>query len=177
MNIIFPGFHPQWLQNKRHTHFYKQFTNEKYSIDYIQLQNIPNLLYTCMKWLQFLLNSYTLNMTEHSLSRLKTYINKKSRCNTYTELLPSEYQQLKNIDEFIFNQFGNIQIVEIGLNEQKYVCKLAFVCHFPDTKRVAYICIGMDGGVKTVYVTPTFKHRNGYNRKGNIEQLSIKDLE
>lgn len=101
-------------------------------------------------------------MRTHSIrNRLKQYINKPSRDRTYVEVLPTEVDELRNQLSTLMTH-DDLRLVEVGLNRQEEICKMAFTTTLASSGRVVFLCIGMDGGLKTFYVTPKFKYRENY---------------
>lgn len=101
-------------------------------------------------------------MRTHSIqNRLRTYINKPSKNGKYIEVLPIEVDELKNLPQLMHHE--DLRLVEVGFNRQKEICKLAYTTILKSSGRTVFLCIGAgDGGLKTFYVTPTFKYRAKY---------------
>ena len=99
----------------------------------------------------------------HSIrNRLARYINKPSRDKTYLEVLPVEVDELTNgLPTLMAHK--DLRLVEVGINRQEEICKMAFTTTLTSSGRVVFLCIGMDGGLKTFYVTPQFKYREKYS--------------
>jgi hypothetical protein len=55
--------------------------------------------------------------------------------------------------------------VEVGFNEFYEICKIGLVFKLP-TSRYLFLCIGMDLGLKTFYITHNFKDRQFYKSNG-----------
>ena len=97
----------------------------------------------------------------HSMkNRLKLYVNKKSKNGKYIEVLPIEVKELQNLSQLL--TYSDLQVVEVGFNRQKQICKIGYTTTLRSSGRVLFMCIGMDGGLKTFYVTPSFKWRKKY---------------
>ena len=153
---------------------YKYLTQEVMRINY---QTIYDWDRTCPAFVSFKNNvrnyipemKQNVELTYHLKKRLESYIYQKSRHGTYIELLPNEFDYICNI-QYWFN--NNEKLVQIGWNDTKQICKLGFTHMFPKhiSNRVLFLCIGTDGGVNTVYVTPQFKHRYSCN------ELKLKDV-
>lgn len=67
-----------------------------------------------------------------------------------------------------------IELVEIGFNNDFWICKIAFVVRLNKVlsqqsadDRHMYICLGADANIKTCYVTPGFKYRQTYRHKNS----------
>ena len=97
----------------------------------------------------------------HSMEeRLQKYVNKKSRCGKYIEVLEEEVPELTNTSNLLLSD--RLLPVELGFNRRGQVCKVAYTVPLKPN-RVAFLCIGVaDGGLKTFYVNPTFKWRAKY---------------
>jgi hypothetical protein len=101
-------------------------------------------------------------MRTHSIqNRLRSYVNKPSRDKTYIEVLPTEVHELKHELPSLMAH-ADLRLVEVGLNRQEEICKMAYTTKLATSGRVVFLCIGMDGGLKTFYVTPQFKYRETY---------------
>ena len=121
-------------------------------------------------------------MRTHSIkNRLNSYVNKLSRDKTYIEVLPTEVDELRHKLPTLMTH-DDLQLVEVGLNRQQEICKMAYTTTLSSSGRVVFLCIGMDGGLKTFYVTPTFKYRDMYtysdrtmttNIEGKMEQKKM----
>lgn len=72
---------------------------------------------------------------------------------------------------------GHFKIVEVGFNAYNEICKFGIVLLSPmylndrsitwgnlevSSKRVMFLCIGLDRGLKTMYITPGYKERTMY---------------
>lgn len=102
----------------------------------------------------------TLRLTNHLQNRLHSYIDKPSRCGKYTELYPIEFNSIVNINKW-FDASAAL-IVEVGWNQWRDICKVGFVVQLTATGRYLFLCVGADRGIKTMYVTPDYKHRTSY---------------
>ena len=102
-------------------------------------------------------------MRTHSIrNRFVNYINKPSRNGKYIEVLPCEVDELKNLPQLMQHQ--DLRLVEVGLNRQQEICKVAYTTKLNSSGRTVFLCIGAgDGGLKTFYVTPEFKYRTTYH--------------
>ena len=118
-----------------------------------------------------------LRITRHLQDRLRGYVNCLSRCGTYFELLPQEYDYLQNLRQTLLSQ--KLYLVQVGFNCRLEICKLAWVTQFPEnvSGRWLFLCVGTDGGIKTLYVTPEYKHRKKYQEFGNIRTWEFSDLQ
>lgn len=120
----------------------------------------------------------------------------------YIELYESEAKFLKN-PKHLVNHLKNAECVEIGLNKYGKVCKVSFVLdlveHFPflysdrdvtdsmddvierfnkftvkDKSRFLFLCVGVDGGIKTVNITPRRKIKESYG--GVVKYLTLNEV-
>lgn len=138
---------------------YKAATREVCRVDYLTLQHIhPHKLFEFDKWEKTLCVRNTFHVAEE---RLKPYVDKISRCGRYKELMQEEYDQI--IDTKLEDQITNrvAKLVELGFNQMGEICKAAYVYQL-QSRRMLFFCLGMDHGLKTLYVTPQFKHREHY---------------
>lgn len=101
-------------------------------------------------------------MRTHSMrNRLNNYINKLSKNGKYIEVLPEEVGELKKLPQLMAHD--DLQLVEVGFNRQDQICKVAYTTKLHSSGRTVFLCIGAgDAGLKTFYVTPTFKYRDKY---------------
>lgn len=139
-----------------------------------------------------------LRWTTHLSDRLRTYRGKDSRCGTYVELNESEASVLMHrvnaqawLDERL-RAPPQFAVVELGLNRDNRICQVRLVLNSPDpsnrdqdadalefefeqtNNRVMFVCVGMDRGVKTAYITPGYKGR-AKSRDG-IDSVTSKDV-
>ena len=80
----------------------------------------------------------------------------------HVEVTPEEFDFINTVSLETFIHNWEAKLVEIGFNKYGEICKAAYVLHLP-SKRVLFFCVGMDNGLKTLYVTPEFKHRDSYH--------------
>jgi hypothetical protein len=125
--------------------------------------------------------------TDHKIQRLLSYVNSLSRCGTYIEVLPEEAKHLDNIAQWLPRKCREVdalkkplcRVVELGFNSNREICKIAVTIDIstmsqkPPGSRVLFVCLGMDGGIKTMYVNEGFKHRAYY--AGDVEYLDSTD--
>lgn len=118
-----------------------------------------------------------LRITRHLLERAREYENKHSRCGTYIELFSEERQLIEQLQHRLCAN-SLYKIVEIGLNGDKNVCKIALLLPFSqwldddkESKRKLFLLIGCDGGVKTFYTVPDRKWRYRYHMDVGIAPL------
>lgn len=112
-------------------------------------------------------------LTRHWMERIDAYTNRPSLCGTYTEVLPAEVEILRTINAKLYNMEqqqwdDTVDVVEIGFNFKRQICKIAFTVQLDTTenkgdeneqnKRVLFICMGVNGGFKTFYIIPNKKH-------------------
>ena len=97
----------------------------------------------------------------HSMkTRLQEYINKPSKNGKYIEVLPTEVDELNDLPALMAHD--DLRLVEVGFNRRNEICKVAYTTKLASSGRTVFLCIGADAGLKTFYVTPTFKYRNAY---------------
>lgn len=95
--------------------------------------------------------------------RLPKYLNKPSRCGKYIELLPIEHEWLQKVSlTAIMRDRERTQLVEVGWNRDGKICKVAYVHKIECSGRYFFMCMGMDGGLKTAYITPQPKAKPAY---------------
>lgn len=137
---------------------YKYITREASRLD---MHAIPGDLETaCLHYARTLGEQGGPYFRVHLKNRLKEYVNKLSRNREYVEVLPHEVPEIEDLPALV--QHEDLTPVEVGFNRQKEVCKIAYTTKLITTGRTLFICIGLDGGLKTFYVTPEFKHRASY---------------
>lgn len=140
-----------------------------------------------LSWLQT--NISNLFLTRHFRERVIKYSERLSVDGSYYEVTTSESRVLLNETEFLQWVQNSIRfgekytvVVEIGINRGWQVCKVAICMRSPaitnsgigsiqeTTDRILFLCIGMDGGMKTFYITP------GYKETSHIPRFSIADF-
>jgi hypothetical protein len=99
--------------------------------------------------------------------RLQSYLNKPTRNGKSIEMYAHERDFILNINKSIARL--PYEIVEVGYNCNEEICKIGMVLKlvFPFFRdRYLFICVGVaDRGLKTFYITDTFKSRKVYNFK------------
>lgn len=149
---------------------YKEVTHEVTRIDYQTLMHIhPDKLALFSEWEK----NFKIRDTRHALERMKVYINKPSRLGNYVELFQNEYDWICQSPLDYYVQNWESQLVELGFNTDKEICKAAYVYRM-FSGRFLFFCVGMDYGLKTIYVTPEFKHRENYQ---GSKYLTIEEAE
>lgn len=176
-------------------------TTEKYRIDKHVLDSLSaaasvtpqisgplaTLRDRCDEWIKNTLfnskSSAPLRITHHLLQRAREYEGKMSRCNRYVELYSNERQIIETLGD-ILNLQSIYEIVEIGLNEQRNVCKLALLLPFSQwikgnyrDDRKLFLLVGCDGGLKTFYSVQGVKFRQHYQMDSSITPLSLSQLQ
>ena len=129
--------------------------------------------------------SEPLRWTKHVKTQMKNYHGKMSRCRSYVEVNDDEAQILTHIEraqvwlDERLSHTDRFEVVELGLNHSNRVCKVGLVLVSPDPSntlvdarsisttrdRVLFLCVGMDRGVKTAYITPGYKGRSRYKAR------------
>jgi len=139
---------------------YKYLTKEASRLD---MHSIPvDLQHTCLTFAQQLGKQGGPYMRTHSIrNRLVSYVNKLSKNKQYIEVLPEEVDEIEALPALM--GYKDLRVVEVGFNRQREVCKIAFTTTLLTSNRVLFLCIGVDGGLKTFYVTPEFKWRAAYH--------------
>lgn len=185
--------HPRLLDNMVTTEEirrnYQIATSERRRVPNHQ---IPPMIRSDLKeWVVMAPMRWTMHLSE----RLKTYRGKVSRCGSYVELNESEASVLMHrvhAQAWLNERLGaphQFDIVELGLNHENRICKVGLVLNSPDptnrdvqdgafqqtTNRVMFVCVGMDRGVKTAYITPGYKGRAQYKSRDGID--SVEDVQ
>lgn len=156
---------------------YKSEVAEAYRVDMHVLEKWPDVKNQVNGWVwRHLQNGRGLRFTRHFLEdRLRKYVNKRSRCGKYVELFPVEYNKLLDVRSWFRTK--TFRVVEVGFNKDRRVCKIGLTCVLKTKERssFAFLCIGMDRGLKTIYVTPSFKLKKIYhsnvNRVTNLKEF------
>lgn len=138
-------------------------------------------------WERFL----DLNYTRHAQRRLETYVDQWSDRpwidgEHYMEMYASEYEFLKNPSK-LEPLLPYAKRVEIGINKNGKVCKISYVLdlttHCPHLykkmpqngkSRWLFICVGVDGFIKTINITPGEKERTSYG--GHVKYMDFHGL-
>lgn len=160
---------------------FKPDTMEQFRADLYTLRQVPASVWPCFNDWE---NQVQLRGTWHVQQRLSSYVNQWNKNHTAIELYPEEFQWLQKQDltHFLpkYAQWTNRAIlVELGWNAGNEICKAAYVLPVPQSVytrpgRCLFFCVGMDGGVKTLYITSTFKHRSDY--QGTVPYLNKDQL-
>ena len=138
---------------------YNHVTREVCRVDYHILRKMhPHKFIHLNEWEKQLKIRNTRHVKEE---RLRPYVNRISRDGKYIEVTRDEYEWIlaAPLDDYIRN--WTAQLVELGFNADRQICKAAYVVRMPSS-RVLFFCLGMDFGLKTLYVTPQFKSRAAY---------------
>ncbi len=172
-------------------------TTERYRIDehvIDQLTTNPDsvatteacktLLTRCNYWIKNTLfnpkSDAPLRITKHLLERANDYNGKLSRCKTFIELHENERKLIESLPNILCKS-SVYKIVEIGLNAQGNICKIALLFPFnqwiaEEKERKLFLLVGCDGGLKTFYVVPNQKWRKTYQKDDSITSLSLELL-
>jgi len=131
---------------------YRRATAEVFRIDAAVLRQIgdPAKLSALAQWQQ----TIHVRFTEHAQRRCREY-----GWGNDPELTPSEEQEVKALDAALHSR--RVTLVELGFNAATEICKAAYVLRLA-SQRHLFFCLGMDGGLKTFYVTQAYKHRPQY---------------
>ena len=172
------------FQNRLPSFQYKQLTTEVCRIDHNVIRQLfeqhPLILEPVVKWK----NNATLKQTRHFVSdRLNKYLGQPSRNGQYMELYPEEFNFLQALDVNYPHLVQNTDIVEIGFNANDQVCKVGLVMELnpfvrynqPVPTRYLFLCLGLDCGIKTIYVTPFFKDNDVYNGAKYLSLSEVKE--
>lgn len=194
---------PEHISAQNH----RRITTECYRLDRHQLDRIRNdspLAWWTRRihhWMHETLcgvdSPHRLRLTRHWRERCREYENVPSRDGTYVELLPHERHLLERLPEALHTSRipgGNdkengraiewtAELVEVGLNADGDVCKVALVLPlaswFPEGGgRRLFLMIGVDGGAKSFYVIPRDKYREEYrSRDGDVAYLTLEQVQ
>lgn len=156
---------------------YHTATKEVARIDYHLLEYLPTLKQRMENWIeQNVFGQCGIDVSRvHALQeRLPEYVNSLSANGSYIELFPDEMDFVANLGQWLLeNPDTPYRLVEVGLNIRRHVCKIGFVIQIPITERYLFVCVGMDAGLKTFYVTNEFKDRSAY--RGNVTYWTLED--
>lgn len=109
-----------------------------------------------------------LTVTKHLNERLDQYVNLPTRNGKSVELRTDEREQLRTLTTWLpRTPDGHLNITELGFNADGEICKIALTTYL-QSRRVLFLCLGMNAGIKTLYVTDRFKYRVAYG--GQVEQ-------
>ena len=172
---------------------WKRKITEMYRIDRQLLSTLPSHIFTDIKkWEQ----EVNFSFTPHAMQRMKEYVWKQSlhpwdHDRHYIEFYPQEEQYLNN-PRNLQAHFSQAKLVEVGLNSFGKVCKLSYVLklhevapflydqnflHYigeDEVSRILFFCVGLDGYLKTLNITPNEKKRKYYG--GSVQYLDEKSF-
>jgi hypothetical protein len=155
---------------------YKRDTQELYRLQEPQIKKLAALQQLCHFWVrsEIIYGKGLDTSKRHFLvDRLQLYKDRINPFGGYPELLEPEYTFIKDLDKNIRTvPLHHIRIVEVGFNAQKEICKMGLVFKMQATGRYVFMCIGMDRGLKTFYVTPEYKHRLVYKTPSGVTALN-----
>lgn len=155
------------LSHHLSTEEYIHKTQEVVRVDCQTIKEFP-----LHKWSELALwrDKVSLHHTKHLLmDRLRPYINRPSMRGTYCELTGQEFNWIFYSDCTKWLTTTGCRLVEVGWNQDDEICKVAYVKEIPPLvhqlpgSRFLFFCVGMDGGVKTAYVTPYLKYKDHYH--------------
>ena len=152
---------------------YQLLTRECFRLDADALLNCPPI---CFENIQTWEKTIKIRLTRHWMEdRLKPYVNKPTKNGQDVEITDAEYTWLFHSNLHSLLGTNHCRLVEVGFNQNIYVCKLGYVItlHTIDTlspflkhpNRWLFICLGVDGGLKTAYITSCYKYRRTYGGK------------
>ncbi len=159
----------------------KNYRNRVDEVFRIDCHVIKNLFPEHFKHIKTWSQKKQFHWTRHAFcERLQTYINKLDKSKQYIEIFPDEFEWIKHLPRHLNNgKLIHWSLEEIGWNSYNEVCKVSFtICMdkliTEKRGRYLFICLGMDGGIKTCFVTPEYKYRQTY-RGGNY--ISLEELQ
>ena len=158
---------------------YQEKTTEVFRIDYSLITKLPKCCFESINEWQ---KKLQIKPTKHWIKdRLQQYVDKPSKNKKYIEITKKEYEWLLQVSLKKFIESGQSQLVEIGWNKYNEICKVAYVLEITNlllspitTPRFLFFCLGIDGGLKTAYITPFFKYKKKY--RGSVEYKTYNDL-
>jgi len=156
---------------------YRVATQEIARIDHHLLEYLPVLKQRMENWIEqnvFQQSGLDVSRVHALQERLHEYVNSLSADGSYVELLPDEMDFVANLGQWLLeNPETPYRLVEVGLNVKRRICKIGFVIQIPLTERFLFVCVGMDVGLKTFYVTNEFKNRSSY--RGDVNYWTLED--
>lgn len=158
---------------------YHRLTDEKYRINEMEIADLRSRHGVDLPDMgrEFLKNT-NLQIRHHfAIERVNYYLNRKSRDGRYIEVLEEEYPLLQNLPALVKEHFDDIEVVEVGLNTNRQICKFSYLLRMPSpARRFLFFIIGADGGCKTMYLTPERKRRGRFQRATHIHGLEYLSL-
>ena len=167
---------------------------ESFRINRSVLTQLPEIMFNNIKqWEEHVQLKYT----NHATNRMIQYTNRLSKQpwidqQHYIEFYPQETRYFSN-PQMLQQVFCKRKCVEIGLNKNGQVCKLSYilllhqVCkklynsnnnnnnnnnNISDSlTRCLFFCVGVDGYIKTLNITPTEKNKPTYG--GTVPYLNF----
>jgi len=147
---------PQDLQGLPH-HVFRRKTEEVNRVSPAELLSLDLAPVYC----HVLDHLLPFKFRHHALvQRLRDYQGRRSRCGCYVELYGVEAEEIMGYTR-VAPDPGKIRVVEIGLNCDREVCKIAIVLYPNVCNRYLFLCLGMDSGLKTMYLSPYYKRCRG----------------
>lgn len=159
--------------------------SEEYRLDRRVLNALPH---SCFSELEIWEHFVDLKFTKHATQRLMSYVGKVSEKpwngEEYIELYSQEFDFLKKVSN-MQSLLKHCKRVELGLNRFGKVCKVSYVLdlteHCPQLysnqgheSRWLFFCVGVDGSIKTINITPDEKKKEQYG--GTIQYIGLNDL-
>lgn len=157
---------------------------ELYRINRSILTQLPEITFNnIQKWEEHVQLKYT----NHAINRMIQYTNRLSKQpwidqQYYVEFYPQETQYFSN-PQMLQQVFQKSKCVEIGLNKNSQVCKISYVLPLHQVCKKLYnnisnsltrwlfFCVGVDGYIKTLNITPNEKNKLIYG--GTVPYLNF----
>jgi len=157
---------------------YYRRTQEVARIDYRVIAQLPELQSVLNTWLDtHVYSAPGIDIGRiHALDqRLPSYLTRRSETTNRPELLPCEVSFIQDLGHWLVTDpAAECQVVEVGLNVDLQICKVGLVVQLPaPSNRYLFVCLGMDRGLKTFYITEFFKDRTQY--QGKVPYWSLED--
>jgi hypothetical protein len=122
------------------------------------LHDHPATLHASDSWVRELLYRGGLQTDrKHWKQRLDAYLNKPTKDGRSVEVQTREYPVLRHMGSWLASDKPPLTVVEVGFNRFNKICKVAVVIQLDVSRRWLFLCVGIDGGIKTFYITDHFK--------------------
>lgn len=164
---------------------WEQGISEDFRIDRRVLNSLPS---SCFSELEIWERFVDLRFTKHAMQRIIKYVGKISEKpwngEDYIELYPQEFDFLRKVTN-MQALLEHSKRVELGLNRFGKVCKVSYVLdlktyspHLYSNQacgsRWLFFCVGIDGSIKTINITPEEKKKDLYG--GRIRYIGLDEL-